>query len=337
MSEQPRVLRVETGIVPETLVAGHWAGLLDYRVYDGLPRPLRAFEQRLRMDWYLAIQARRVAAQYDVIWAGSEKVAIPLSLMGTPRPMIVVAHHPESVVRSELVRRLGLARRWAGVGYTSFASRDFLNAVYGVPKERLFQAIAVDLARFRPRVSTAGGPILSLGVAKRDYPTLVGALRTLPGYQTDILVSSRYGDKYMGEVGQSLPPRVRLLDRVPNADLPNRYQQSRFVVIPLEQSTQSAAGASVALEAAASGKAVVATRTAGMPSFVIHDETGILVSPGDVTALGSAIQRLHEDPALAARMGAAGRKYVEMAFDPAIVISKVWDILARVRDTNSAE
>jgi len=61
------------------------------------------------------------------------------------------------------------------------------------------------------------------------------------------------------------------------------------------------------VEGMAAGRPVVASCTGGLSEVVAHGETGFLVEPEDPQALAGAIRRLLADPALAARMGAAGR------------------------------
>ncbi|QPN60702.1 glycosyltransferase [Synechococcus sp. CBW1002] len=68
------------------------------------------------------------------------------------------------------------------------------------------------------------------------------------------------------------------------------------------------------LEAQLSGLPVVATRHAGIPEVVQHGVTGLLVEEGDVAAMAEAIRRLGEDPALAGRLGAAGRRRCQEHF-----------------------
>ena len=62
----------------------------------------------------------------------------------------------------------------------------------------------------------------------------------------------------------------------------------------------------VAIEALAAGRPVVATRVGGVPDVVSEGEDGFLVEVGDVEGVAAALERLARDPALRARMGAAG-------------------------------
>lgn len=65
------------------------------------------------------------------------------------------------------------------------------------------------------------------------------------------------------------------------------------------------------VEAMAQGVAVVASGVGGLPEIVRDSETGIVVPPRDAAALAAALRRLRADPALRARLGAAGRRRVD--------------------------
>ncbi|HKC47838.1 MAG TPA: glycosyltransferase, partial [Gemmatimonadales bacterium] len=59
---------------------------------------------------------------------------------------------------------------------------------------------------------------------------------------------------------------------------------------------------------------VVATWVSGIPEIVEHQVTGILVPERTPAAAAAALQRLHCDPALRARMGAAAEERVRRLF-----------------------
>jgi glycosyltransferase involved in cell wall biosynthesis len=63
----------------------------------------------------------------------------------------------------------------------------------------------------------------------------------------------------------------------------------------------------VILEALARGIPVVTTPVGAIPDHLVHEETALLVPPGDPDALAAAIARLLADPALARRLSENGR------------------------------
>ncbi len=70
----------------------------------------------------------------------------------------------------------------------------------------------------------------------------------------------------------------------------------------------------VIIEAMAAARPVVSTRLAGIPESVVHGETGLLVPPGNTTALADALSQLIEDPKLRLHYGRAGRARIEQHF-----------------------
>lgn len=327
----PRVLRVETGRNdPREMTNDLFVTLLDYRVYDSVPRAWRALEQALRFDFYLAWRARQEASKYDIVWAGSEKVALPLTLLGVPKPLVVTLHFPQSPARARLFRLLNVAQRWAALGYISAADHEFFITQLAFPPARLFPIQGIKLGKFVPAPQARAESILSIGVTKRDYQTLISALETLPGYETEIFASSRFGDTFRGSTPGAIPEWVHFRERVSDQELIARYQHARFVVVTLEDTLQSSAGINVILEASACGKAVIATRSEGTPTYLVDGETGILVPPNDVPALRAAMEKLWTDPELARDMGAKGRRFVEQKFHPKVIADGVRAMLQQV-------
>ena len=73
-------------------------------------------------------------------------------------------------------------------------------------------------------------------------------------------------------------------------------------------------------KASCAGVPLIASRAGGIPEAVREGVNGLLVSPGDVAALGQAIARLLRDPDLARRLGRGGRVLMSAEFSiPAMV------------------
>jgi glycosyltransferase involved in cell wall biosynthesis len=70
----------------------------------------------------------------------------------------------------------------------------------------------------------------------------------------------------------------------------------------------------VLVEAWACGKPVVSCRVGGVAALVDEGQDGLLVPVGDAEALGQALLRLLQDPALRAEMGSAGQKKVKSRY-----------------------
>lgn len=325
----PKVLLVETGYSPlANIKNGWWSDVMDYQIYDAVPAWWRRVEKILRLDIMLALRVRKIAHQYDIIWANSEKVGIPLTGINTP--LVVLTHHMASRKKRLMLRFAGVPRRWAGVGYLTNADREFIASYYGVACDRFIRVVAQDLNRITSFEMVANGSILSLGASKRDYGALIGAVRELPGYATEIYAGSRFGDLYHGKIGKALPEWIQFKKPVPSGAAPELYRQARFVVVPLIATTQFSAGMNTVLEASAAGKAVVATNLPGMSSYVIDGVTGILVPPHDRKAMKAAIHKLWTQPKLAYQMGMAGRRFIEAEFNPLIVNENIRQFLSHV-------
>jgi glycosyltransferase involved in cell wall biosynthesis len=81
------------------------------------------------------------------------------------------------------------------------------------------------------------------------------------------------------------------------------------------------------IEAMLTGLPVVTTNVRGPAEQVLVNVTGLLVSPGDPTALAAALQRLAADPVLRESMGAAGRERALQRYDEAKVLARTLDLL----------
>jgi glycosyltransferase involved in cell wall biosynthesis len=104
------------------------------------------------------------------------------------------------------------------------------------------------------------------------------------------------------------------------------WQRSMLGLVP---STWSDPCPTVAMEAMALGKPLIASRMGGLTDLVDDGETGLLVPPDDVDALRQAIERLLADKNLRERMGAAGKRKVS-AFQSTAVVRRVEELYQRL-------
>jgi glycosyltransferase involved in cell wall biosynthesis len=74
----------------------------------------------------------------------------------------------------------------------------------------------------------------------------------------------------------------------------------------------------VAIEAMAAGRPVVGVDGGGIGEVVDHEQTGLLVPPGDEVGLARAIERLAVEPETRRRLGDAGRAVARHRYDRAI-------------------
>jgi glycosyltransferase involved in cell wall biosynthesis len=101
--------------------------------------------------------------------------------------------------------------------------------------------------------------------------------------------------------------RIVFTGEIPDEELRAYFRASDMLVLP--SITRAEAFGLVQLEAMVNGKPVISTALPTGVPWVNRDEvTGLVVRPGDASALRAAIQRLATDAQLRVRLGAAGAR-----------------------------
>ena len=112
----------------------------------------------------------------------------------------------------------------------------------------------------------------------------------------------------------------------PTTNIPEVWAAADVAVVP---SIGAEAFGLVAVEAMATGKAVVGTDSGGLPEILAKD-SGVVVPKGNAEALAHAITRMLKDDRLRERTGLAARKRVEESFHEARPAELVKDVYAGV-------
>jgi glycosyltransferase involved in cell wall biosynthesis len=80
------------------------------------------------------------------------------------------------------------------------------------------------------------------------------------------------------------------------------------------------------IEAMFAARAIVASTVGGIPDAIGDGREGLLVPPGDATALGTSLQRLVASAALRASLGAAAQRRAESEFTTARMADQYEDL-----------
>jgi len=129
----------------------------------------------------------------------------------------------------------------------------------------------------------------------------------------------------------SLSSRVTLLGSLSQGEVFERLQASDIFTLPSITDRQGASDVfpTVIMEAMSAARPIVSTRLAGIPELVVHEETGLLVQPGDTMALVEALEQLIRNLELRLRYGRAGRRRIEQHFRIEQTIGPLVELLQR--------
>jgi glycosyltransferase involved in cell wall biosynthesis len=183
-----------------------------------------------------------------------------------------------------------------------------LMARFPRPKEVIYGG--VDAERFRIDTSQPRKTVFFIGrlMPHKGIEVLLQALE--PDTQA-VIIGRAHSPEYAAALaGMAVGKNVEFRQDFPDAELVQEYGRAFVVALP----SLADGGYTTALEAMACGVPVVGTSVGSLPELIAHGETGFIVPSNDPAALRDKIALLAADPALAGRMGAAGRRRVEQMF-----------------------
>ena len=245
-----------------------------------------------------------------------------------------------SVLRMRLLRivlskllRVALKAKNAKTVLQNDENRNLLvkDGIVSIDQSVVIRGAGVDIDEFKPRDEPTDVPVVVLASRMlwekgiREFVTAATKLRDQGILARFVLVG-----KPDPENPSSIPleqirqwQESRLVEYWGHQDdMATVFAQSNLVCLPsyLEGLPR------VLIEAAACGRAIVATDVTGCREIVRPEDNGLLVPPRDSDALARALARLIKNPGLRARMGVHGRELVVREFSEEIVFTQTIDV-----------
>lgn len=199
---------------------------------------------------------------------------------------------------------------------------------------------AVDLDRFRPGIDASalradlgldGKRVIAFTgrlVPHKGVDVILDALRFLP--EDVVLVVIGAGPRLPSLVGEArrlrVAGRVKFCPRVSDEDLPRFLALADVFAFP-SQNRLEGFGLVVA-EAMASGLPVVIADMPGVREVIEPGQEGLLAEPLIASDLARQVRTLLDDPAMARRMGAAGRRRAEERYALPVVARQLLSLYA---------
>jgi len=182
----------------------------------------------------------------------------------------------------------------------------------------------------------------------------VGALQVRKGIDVLLRALADLGGKWRCSIAGDGPERQRLETLAAELGLVERvrflgsqgfdavvrlYAEANVVVAPsiIGPGGRTEGIPNVMIEALASRRPVISTNVSGIPELIRHRETGLLVAPGAVAELATALARVRDHPEEARTMAEAGRRHVEAEFALAVNARRQLDLFASDRRPHRSE
>ena len=294
------------------------------------------FPEPMAFSWRAWDNLRTRDHEFDLV---HDNQTLGWGLLGIQRflPILATIHHPITVDRRleieharTWVERLGkrrwyaftrmqtqVAKRMTRVMTVSENSKGDIAADHQVPKERIHVVpVGVDPELFQPTPGVAKVPGRIITTASADVAMkglvylLEAAAKVRAERDVEIVIIGKPKEgsetaKTLRRLG--LEDVVQFVSGVSDQRIVELYSEAEVACVPSLYEGFSLP----AIEAMSCGTTLIATTGGALPEVCgTHDETCLLVPPGDSDALAAMLSTALGDSELRARIGAAGRQRV---------------------------
>ncbi|MCC6927634.1 MAG: glycosyltransferase family 4 protein [Gemmatimonadaceae bacterium] len=281
-----------------------------------------------------ARDVRRMAAQYDMVYANSQKAMIVGSVaeLGSRRPFVWHLHDiletptfsrlnvwaDVQLARLNGARVIAVSRAAADAFVRAGGERRAVRVVYNGIDHAAIERHAASGAALRRSLGLSDVPLVgcfSRLARWKGQLTLLQAVAPLPGVHVLLAGGPLFGELAYERELRDAVHSLRIEDRVhflgQRSDVAALLHVVDVVVHP---SIAPEPFARTLIEAMMAGHAPVATRCGGVPELVMPEETGFLFPPGDTHALTTLLERLLANPDELRQRSAHVRAYARKRF-----------------------
>ena len=296
--------------------------------------PVRALRYALR----LRRRVRELDA--DIVHTNSLKAALYGGVAGRLAPAFVVWHIRDRISDDYLPRSAVRLVRTASLFIPHALVANSRETLRTVPRRRrsrvIYNAIVPD---------TAGASIPEERTRSESTAPIVGMVGRLAPWKgqdvfldafarafrgTDVrgrlIGSFMFGEDAFAQALQEQAQALEIADQVEFRGFrEDVWAELRELDVLVHCSVQPEPFGQVVLEGLAAGVPVVAARAGGPAEVITSGSDGILTQPGDAAELARELRRLVDDPALRARLAAAGRRR-SRDFTPERTVARLLDV-----------
>jgi len=261
-------------------------------------------------------------------------------LFGRAKAKLIRMRHVSIPVKPGLRNRWLYGRRSARVVTTGEMIRSHLIDVLKLdPKHVVSLPTRTDLSRYHPGDKAQARTKLGLPADKKLIG-MVATLRSWKGHRfmVDALLDRKLGGAVAVFVGDG-PQEPFLLQQVEERGLKDRVifagrredvqDWLRAFDVFVLPSTGNEGIPQALMQAMATGLPVVTTPVGAIPELVVHNESGFIVQPENPASLAEGIAAVLGDPALAKRLGDAGRAIVEKKHTKAAMLDAMEEVFRK--------
>ncbi|HXB74135.1 MAG TPA: glycosyltransferase [Candidatus Acidoferrales bacterium] len=273
-----------------------------------------------------------------IAWLASLMTGIPFSFTAHAKDIYLPSLNPAGLLR----RKMDAAEF---VVTCTDANREYLEQLGSrTPVHCVYHGLSTDFTNFLKqhsgsRSAPADLRILAVGrlIPKKGFDILTEACAILRqrGISFDLTIVAESGEhepKIRGLISEHhLEDFIHLPGPMPQSQVFEEFRRASVFCLPcriLDNGDRDGIP-NVLIEAMAVGLPVITTPVSGIPELIQHGINGMLAPPEDPCELANALQRLQEDPDLAARLGRNAQRTIAQRFDGEIFAAELADLFRK--------